>query len=220
MAPNFLTTIGMATPETYNDNYIGFITSSMLLGAAVASMPAGLFADRFSRRAAITGAALIFIMGGIMQTACQNKETMLAGRFFAGMGIGSLGVLVPLYQSEIGHPAYRGRLTATFQFFLVSHAPMCDVGLADPLRVSERSLPAGSHTVPLRHRPASPSSGDSPLVFRCSPLFHLSSSPSFCPSLPDGSCSKAGTRMLSRHLRDCTLAVTPTTLSSVASMTR
>jgi predicted MFS family arabinose efflux permease len=40
-------------------------------------------------------AGCIFIVGGILQTACQNRETMLAGRFFAGMGIGFLGVLAP-----------------------------------------------------------------------------------------------------------------------------
>lgn len=40
-------------------------------------------------------AGVIFIIGGILQTAAQNKEMMLAGRFFAGMGIGFLGVLAP-----------------------------------------------------------------------------------------------------------------------------
>lgn len=32
VAKNFLSTIGMETEQTYNDNYIGFIVSSMLLG--------------------------------------------------------------------------------------------------------------------------------------------------------------------------------------------
>jgi hypothetical protein len=31
-APDFLKTVGMATKETYDDNYIGFIVSSLLLG--------------------------------------------------------------------------------------------------------------------------------------------------------------------------------------------
>lgn len=42
----------------------------------------------------------------------------LAGRFFAGLGIGGLTVLAPLYQSEIAHPSIRGRLTTLQQFFL------------------------------------------------------------------------------------------------------
>lgn len=31
-APDFLSTIDMSTPETYNTNYIGFIVSALLLG--------------------------------------------------------------------------------------------------------------------------------------------------------------------------------------------
>ncbi|ODN86318.1 glucose transporter [Cryptococcus wingfieldii CBS 7118] len=113
VAPDFLKTI-----DTTDENYIGFITSSMLLGAFVGSIPASLIADAFSRRMAITVAGVVFIVGGVLQTAAQNKETMFAGRFFAGIGIGMLGLLAPLYQSEIAHPSARGMLTATFQFFL------------------------------------------------------------------------------------------------------
>jgi predicted MFS family arabinose efflux permease len=40
-------------------------------------------------------AGVIFIIGGTLQTACNGKEMMLAGRFIAGMGIGFLGVLAP-----------------------------------------------------------------------------------------------------------------------------
>ncbi|KAK8850309.1 hypothetical protein IAR55_004226 [Kwoniella newhampshirensis] len=113
VAPDFLATI-----KTNDSNYIGFIVSSMLLGAFVGSIPASLIADRFSRRTAITVAGVVFLLGGILQTAAMNKQTMLAGRFFAGVGIGMLGLLAPLYQSEIAHPSVRGMLTATFQFFI------------------------------------------------------------------------------------------------------
>ncbi|WWC86547.1 uncharacterized protein L201_001424 [Kwoniella dendrophila CBS 6074] len=113
VAPDFVKTI-----NTDDENYIGFIVSSMLLGAFFGSIPASLIADKFSRRMAITVAGGVFIIGGILQTAAMNKETVFAGRFFAGLGIGMLGVLAPLYQSEIAHPSKRGMLTATFQFFL------------------------------------------------------------------------------------------------------
>lgn len=53
-----------------------------------------------------------------MQTGCRNREMMLAGRFFAGFGIGMLSFLAPLYQSEIAAPSIRGRLTTLQQFFL------------------------------------------------------------------------------------------------------
>lgn len=118
VAPDFLRTTGLTGTDTTTQNYIGFITSSMLLGAFVGSIPAGLIADKFSRRIGITVAAVLFLVGGTIQTAAINKEMMMAGRFFAGMSIGGMCMLVPLYQSEISLPRFRGRLTTLQQFFL------------------------------------------------------------------------------------------------------
>lgn len=39
---------------------------------------------------AVTTAAAIFIIGSAIQTATQNKEMMMAGRFIGGIGIGGL----------------------------------------------------------------------------------------------------------------------------------
>nr|XP_018263395.1 glucose transporter [Kwoniella dejecticola CBS 10117]OBR85553.1 glucose transporter [Kwoniella dejecticola CBS 10117] len=104
------------TIKTDNSNYIGFIVSAMLLGAFVGSIPASLIADSFSRRTvAVTVAGGVFILGGILQTAAPNKESMLAGRFFAGVAI---GMLVPDLLIFTAHPAARGMLTATFQLFI------------------------------------------------------------------------------------------------------
>ncbi|KAL7419267.1 hypothetical protein Q5752_006104 [Cryptotrichosporon argae] len=112
-SPDFLTTTGDP-----NETYTGFITSSMLLGAFCGSLPASLIADKFSRRAAITVGAGIFVVGGALQTAAQNRGMMLGGRFVAGFAIGMLMMLAPLYQSEIAHPSIRGRLTTLEQLFL------------------------------------------------------------------------------------------------------
>ncbi|TKY90292.1 hypothetical protein EX895_000290 [Sporisorium graminicola] len=113
VAPDFL----RVTNHPSSD-YVGFIVSSMLLGALVGCIPASLIADAFSRRFAIMVGAIVFIVGGVLQTAAQNQAMMMAGRFFAGVGIGMLSLLAPLYQSEIAHPSIRGRLTTLQQFFL------------------------------------------------------------------------------------------------------
>jgi MFS family permease len=77
-----------------------------------------MLADKFSRRIGITVYAVVFILGGTLQTAAPNKEMMMAGRFIAGFSIGGMCLLVPLYQSEISLPRFRGRLTTLQQFFL------------------------------------------------------------------------------------------------------
>lgn len=113
IAPNFLDVTNHP-----DETYLGFITSLLLLGAFCGSVPASIIADRYSRRSAIMAGAIVFIFGGSIQTAAQNREMMMAGRFFAGFGIGMLALLAPLYQSEIAHPSIRGRLTTLQQFFL------------------------------------------------------------------------------------------------------
>ncbi|SPO49280.1 uncharacterized protein PSANT_06971 [Moesziomyces antarcticus] len=80
-----------------NSDYIGFIVSSMLLGAFVGCIPASLIADAFSRRFAIMVGAIVFILGGVLQTAAANQGMMMAGRFFAGVGIGMLSLLAPKF---------------------------------------------------------------------------------------------------------------------------
>jgi MFS family permease len=115
-----------------NGNWIGFISSSLLLGAFCGCIPASLAADMLSRRTAsellllflpdlkprsksrkltLTGmfssfvvfiGALWFILGGVLQTAAMNRGMMLAGRFIGGFAIGQLSFLAPLYQTEIG----------------------------------------------------------------------------------------------------------------------
>lgn len=56
-------------------------------------IPSSLVADRLGRRKAIILGSSIFIVGGVLQTAAQNKEMMLLGRLFAGVGIGMLSFL-------------------------------------------------------------------------------------------------------------------------------
>ena len=41
-------------------------------------------------RPAVSIGAVVFLIGGVLQTAAQNKEMMMAGRFFAGIGVGML----------------------------------------------------------------------------------------------------------------------------------
>lgn len=62
--------------------------------------------------------ALIFCLGGGLQTGAQAVSYLYAGRVIAGFGVGILVMIVPLYQAEIAHPAIRGRITGLQQFML------------------------------------------------------------------------------------------------------
>ncbi|PWN36397.1 general substrate transporter [Meira miltonrushii] len=117
-APDFLRVTNLQGTDNETSNYLGFIASSMVLGAFCACVPTSLIADKLSRRTAIVNSAAIFTFGAILQAAAQNREMMMAGRFITGLGIGGLTMLAPLYQSEIAHPSMRGSLTTLQQLFL------------------------------------------------------------------------------------------------------
>ncbi|KAI0370481.1 general substrate transporter [Pilatotrama ljubarskyi] len=110
---NFLATTG--NPDSTAQ---GLIVGCLLLGAFASNIYVGSLADYVGRRKAILAGCLVFLLGGSIQAAAQNIHYMYGGRFLAGMGIGMLAMLAPLYQAEIAHPSIRGRLTTLQQFML------------------------------------------------------------------------------------------------------
>jgi MFS family permease len=77
---------------------------------------AGPIADIYSRKYSISGWCVIFILGVAIQTGGNyNVATMYAGRWFAGMGVGALSMLVPMYNAELAPPGIRGSLVALQQ---------------------------------------------------------------------------------------------------------
>lgn len=62
--------------------------------------------------------AIVFCLGGALQTGAQGLSYLYSGRAIAGLGVGILCMIVPLYQAELAHPSIRGRVTALQQFML------------------------------------------------------------------------------------------------------
>jgi MFS family permease len=77
------------------------------LAAAVGALMAGPISDIYSRKYSISGWTVVFIIGVAIQTG--------AGRWFAGMGVGALSMLVPMYNAELAPPGIRGSLVALQQ---------------------------------------------------------------------------------------------------------
>ncbi|CAO3586614.1 unnamed protein product [Absidia cylindrospora] len=98
-----------------NDTENGFVVSILTLGCWVGALIVGYFSDKIGRKYSIVLNGVIFILGSSLQGGAQTVSYLFAGRFIAGISIGGLSMLVPLYQSEISPPEIRGSLVALQQ---------------------------------------------------------------------------------------------------------
>ncbi|KAJ4178447.1 hypothetical protein NW755_013160 [Fusarium falciforme] len=95
----------------------GWLTAILELGAWLGAVLSGAIAELCSRKYGILIATTVFMLGVIIQaTAVEaGHDSILAGRFITGMGVGSLSTIVPLYNSECAPPEVRGALVALQQ---------------------------------------------------------------------------------------------------------
>lgn len=89
---------------------IAIMVAILELGAFFSSLFVGRIADLIGRRKTIRYGAIIFIMGGFIQTFSKKMTDLIFGRVISGLGIGILSMIVPVYQSEISPPKNRGLL--------------------------------------------------------------------------------------------------------------
>jgi len=102
----------------YFRSYFGFPTALELgtmvavleIGAFITSVAAGRLGDIIGRKGTLFIGALVFTVGGVLQTFTLGFWTMVVGRIVSGFGVGLLSTIVPIYQSEISPPSHRGAL--------------------------------------------------------------------------------------------------------------
>jgi len=89
---------------------VGTMVAILEIGAFCSSLVVGRVGDIIGRRKTILYGSMIFFVGGALQTFATGMPMMLLGRIIAGIGVGMLSTIVPVYQSEISPPHNRGRL--------------------------------------------------------------------------------------------------------------
>lgn len=102
--------------EYERDDAQANIASVFQLGAMAGAFVTFPIAEKIGRRLAVIFACLVFMLGAsLMAGAGGNLGMMIAGRVFAGFGIGSATLTVPVYIAEIAPPSIRGRLVGIFE---------------------------------------------------------------------------------------------------------
>ncbi|KAI5799947.1 putative MFS sugar transporter, partial [Geopyxis carbonaria] len=137
-----------------SDSEKGLVVALFTAGAFFGAFCAGYLGDWAGRRATIAGAAAVFVVGGALQAGGQNIGYLQAGRLVAGIGVGTMCMIVPLYQAELAHPTIRGRITALQQFMLGIGALCaswigygCYIGF-DPTDDRQWRVPLGLQCIP------------------------------------------------------------------------
>ncbi|KAI0065343.1 general substrate transporter [Artomyces pyxidatus] len=100
------------------------ITSLLSAGYAVdiftGALGQTLTADRYGRRSSIVIWSTIFTVGVVIQTATTFSIVQITiGRFVAGLGVGALSAIVPLYNGETAPAAIRGTILVMYQLQII-----------------------------------------------------------------------------------------------------
>ncbi|KAJ3544452.1 hypothetical protein NM208_g3042 [Fusarium decemcellulare] len=92
------------------------IVSILSAGTLIGALAAAPCADYFGRKwGLIWSTAIVFNLGVALQTAATSQPLFIAGRFFAGFGVGLISAQVPLYQSETAPKWIRGVIVGAYQ---------------------------------------------------------------------------------------------------------
>ncbi|KAL8983095.1 MAG: hypothetical protein Q9177_005077 [Variospora cf. flavescens] len=91
------------------------IVSLLSAGTFFGALLAAPMADLLGRRLGMVASTGVFTVGVIMQTVATAIPLFVAGRFFAGLGVGLISAIIPLYQSETAPKWIRGAVVGCYQ---------------------------------------------------------------------------------------------------------
>jgi MFS transporter, SP family, sugar:H+ symporter len=111
---------GLKAAFNLSEAGLGFTVGSLLLGCMVGAFLAGRLADVFGRRNVMMIAAVLFLIGAIIQGFSHEQYIFVAARIMGGMAVGAASVLSPAYISEVAPANIRGRMTTVQQIMIIT----------------------------------------------------------------------------------------------------
>ncbi|HKQ56275.1 MAG TPA: MFS transporter, partial [Candidatus Eisenbacteria bacterium] len=98
----------------YREEFVGRAISLNGLGMALASLPAGVLADRWGRRRCLVLGVALDAIAQLLRASLLSPSAILAGSFGAGIGQAMLTIAAAPYMTEHSGPRERTHLFATF----------------------------------------------------------------------------------------------------------
>jgi sugar porter (SP) family MFS transporter len=146
------------------------IVSILSAGTFFGSLASPFFADNIGRRWSLIASSVVFSFGVVLQTAATAIPLFLAGRFFAGFGVGLISALskswslqnrialycdlllircvVPLYQSETAPKWIRGAIVGAYQFAITIGLLLANV-VNNSTSTGPHKNDSGSYRIPI-----------------------------------------------------------------------
>ena len=111
---------GLIAAFGLDDAGLGFTVGSLLIGCFIGAFLAGRLADLMGRRNVMMLAAVLFLVGALIQGFADSQVVFVIARIMGGMAVGAASVLSPAYISEVAPAAIRGRLTTVQQIMIIT----------------------------------------------------------------------------------------------------
>ena len=111
---------GLKSAFALSEGGLGFTVGSLLIGCFIGAFLAGRLADLMGRRNVMMLAALLFLVGALVQGFADAQSVFVIARLVGGMAVGAASVLSPAYISEVAPASIRGRMTTIQQIMIIT----------------------------------------------------------------------------------------------------
>ncbi|PYI09447.1 general substrate transporter [Aspergillus sclerotiicarbonarius CBS 121057] len=116
--PTIDTVFTSGSQEERNSTSKGAINACFQLGALLGSLSCSYLGDSWGRRRTILLAAILALLGQVLQASAFSLAQLVVGRVMLGLGVGQLSVMVPVWQSESAKSGNRGQQVITTGIFI------------------------------------------------------------------------------------------------------
>lgn len=121
--PDFQRRFGTQQPDgsyELDSSRQSIITSLLSAGTFVGALAQAFTSDSIGRKYSIVFWSTVFTVGTIIQTSTEHSVAQITvGRFIAGLGVGAMSALVPLYNGETAPKSIRGFLLVMYQLQII-----------------------------------------------------------------------------------------------------
>lgn len=111
---------GLKAAFALSEGGLGFTVGSLLIGCFLGAFFAGTLADKMGRRNVMRIAAVLFLVGALVQGFTADHVLFVIARIAGGMAVGAASVLSPAYIAEVAPANIRGRMTTVQQIMIIT----------------------------------------------------------------------------------------------------